>query len=59
MEYDVNDGKFEANYRYPEEVDVEVFDIDSGRREAALKVRYGDKPVVYPPIPEDAVEWKP
>ena len=57
MEYDVKDGKFDANYKYPEEVDVE--DMDEDRRETALRARYGDKPVVYPPLPEGAMEWKP
>ena len=38
------------SFRYPDEVDVK--DVDEDRREAALKARYGDKPVVYPLIPE-------
>jgi len=59
LEYDVKDGKFNAFYRYPEEVDVEVFDVDSGRRETALKARYGDKPVIYPTISDGAFELKP
>lgn len=58
MEYDVKDGKFSAFYRYPDEVDVEVFDVNSDRRETALKARYGDKPVIYPPIPEGTFELK-
>lgn len=57
LEYDVKDGKFNAFYRYPDEVDVEV--VDEERREAALKARYGDKPVIYPPIPDGAFELKP
>jgi hypothetical protein len=59
LEYDVKDRKFTASYKYPEEVDVEIFDVYGERREAALRARYGDKPVIYPPIPEGAVEWKP
>lgn len=56
MEYEIKDGKFEARFKYPEEVDVESFDID--RREEALKRRYGDKPVIYPPIPDHFLEIK-
>ena len=49
MEYEVKGTKFDAQFKYPEEVDVESFDDD--RREIALKKRYGDKPVIYPPWP--------
>ncbi len=48
MEYAVEGEKFDAVYRYPEEVDVERF--DDGRRAAALHKRYGDKPVMYTPL---------
>ncbi len=57
MEYDIKGGKFEVSFRYPEEVDVEV--VDDARREAALRARYGDKPVIYPPPPTGAFELKP
>lgn len=57
LEYEIKDGKFEINYRYPDEVDVEV--IDDERRQAALRARFGDKPVVYPPMPKTAFELKP
>lgn len=57
LEYDIKDGKFEINYRYPDEVDVEV--IDDERRQTALRARFGDKPVVYPPMPKTAFELKP
>lgn len=50
MEYEVKGTKFDARFKYPEEVDVESFDED--RREIALKKRYGDKPVIYPPWPD-------
>ena len=49
MEYEVKGTKFDAQFKYSEEVDVEDFDED--RREIALKKRYGDKPVIYPPWP--------
>lgn len=57
MEYDIRDGKFSVAFRYPDEVDVEV--PDRTRREAALKARFGEKPIVYPPLPEEAFELKP
>lgn len=57
MEYDIKDGKFDAIFKYPDEVDVEV--IDDERRQAALRARFGDKPVVYPPPPKGAFELKP
>jgi hypothetical protein len=48
MEYDVKDRRFAVAFFYPEEVDVEV--IDDKRLKAALRARFGDKPVVYPAI---------
>jgi hypothetical protein len=56
MEYVVKDGKFHASFKYPEEVDVT--EPDSDRRDAALQARFGDKPVVYPPM-EGMFEYKP
>ena len=56
MEYEVHGTKFSAKFKFPDEVDVESFDVD--RREEALKRRYGDKPIVYPPVPEHFMELK-
>lgn len=50
MEYEVRGGKFDVRFQYREELDPDDYVAD--RREAALKKRYGDKPVIYPPIPE-------
>lgn len=50
MEYEIRGNRFDARVKYPDEVDVESFDVD--RREVALGNRYGDKPVIYPPIPD-------
>lgn len=58
MGYDLKDGEFSVAFRYPEEVDVER-SFDDNIREAALRARYGDKPVLYPPMPESASEFKP
>lgn len=49
MEYEINGRKFDASFKFPDEVDVESFEVD--RQGEALKKRYGDKPVIYPPMP--------
>ncbi|MDT8759091.1 hypothetical protein MZO42_10310 [Sphingomonas psychrotolerans] len=54
MEYDVKGSEFAVTFKYPDEVDVEIFDRE--RRAKALRDRYGDKPIVYPPPPEGAFE---
>lgn len=58
MEYVIEDGKFEAKFKSPEEIGVEGDDDVLERRDAVLKARYGDKPIVYPPPPEDAFELR-
>ncbi|RYG35035.1 MAG: hypothetical protein EON93_07170 [Burkholderiales bacterium] len=58
MEYDIKDGRFEVSFKYPDEVNVEVA-FDGDRREDALRARYGDRPVIYPPPPYGAFELKP
>lgn len=57
MEYVVKDGKFRASFKYPDEVDVRG-EPDDERRQAALRARFGDKPVVYSPM-EGMYELKP
>lgn len=57
LEYDIKGGSFEASFQYPEDVDVEV--VDGARREAALRARYGDKRVIYPPPSAGAFKLKP
>ena len=49
MKYGINGTTFVTNFAYPDEVEVESFDLD--RREAALKEHFGNKPVIYPPPP--------
>ena len=49
MEYVVIGTKFDASFKFTEEVNPDEYDDD--RREAALHARYGDKPVIYPPAP--------
>jgi hypothetical protein len=50
MEYEVRGGKFDTQFKYRGELDPDDYVVD--RRRAALKARYGDKPVIYPPRPE-------
>ncbi|HUD90623.1 hypothetical protein [Sphingobium sp.] len=57
MEYEIKDGKFDVSFRYPDEVKVETISME--RREAALRARFGEKPVVYPPPPGTGFELKP
>ena len=57
LEYEVRDRKFHVSLKYPEEVNVEIFDDE--RRETVLRARFGDKPVVYPPPPKSAFELQP
>jgi hypothetical protein len=57
MEYAIEDGHYSVSFKYPEEIDVDT--MDPKHREDALRARYGDKPVVYPPMPEGAFELKP
>ncbi|SER03722.1 hypothetical protein [Sphingobium sp. YR768] len=59
LEYEIKGGKFEVSFRYPDEVNVETYDEGDKRRGNALRARFGDKPVVYPPMPEGAFELKP
>ncbi|HEX7853036.1 MAG TPA: hypothetical protein VF503_05005 [Sphingobium sp.] len=50
MEYEINGTKFDVHFTFPDEVDPEDYATD--RRRVALKKRYGDKPVIYPPMPD-------
>jgi hypothetical protein len=50
MEYEIKGTAFDAHFLFPEEIDQKVH--ASQRRPVVLKRRYGDKPIIYPPIPE-------
>lgn len=56
MEYEIRNGKFDTRLTYPGDLKPDD-DVDD-RREAVLKARYGDKPVVYPPPPPGMMELK-
>jgi len=51
MEYAVRDGRFDADFLYPDQLDPEETSYD--RRKRALYKRFGDKPVIYPPMDDD------
>lgn len=51
MEYFVAEGRFDADFLYPDQLDPEETSYD--RRERALEKRFGDKPVIYPPMEDD------
>lgn len=49
IEYGVLGKKFNAVFKFPDELNPDEYEDE--RREVALHARYGDKPVIYPPIP--------
>lgn len=54
LEYDVRDGRFNSSYTYADQLDPDE-DSDE-RRDRLVRARFGDKPVIYPPLGPDAVE---
>lgn len=54
LEYVVRNGKFSATFNYPDDIDPEEEPLD--RRERIVKRHFGDKPIVYPPWPNDGDE---
>jgi hypothetical protein len=51
IEYVIHNGKFAATFSYPDDIDSEEEPLD--RRDRIVKRHFGDKPIVYPPFPED------
>ena len=51
MEYLVKDGKFDAVFVYPDELDPEEDSMD--RRTRIVRRYFGDKPIVYPQLGEE------
>lgn len=52
IEYLVENGRFTATFTYPDEIDTEdICDLD--RRDLIVRRYFGDKPIVYPPRPDD------
>lgn len=53
----IDGERFTAHFDYDRRLDVEN-DLHDYREDTLLK-RYGEKPIIYPPPPIDAVEWRP
>lgn len=51
LHYDFKDEQFDARFEYPDKWNPDEFTHE--RMERALKERFGDKPVIYPPRGED------
>lgn len=51
MEYEIKGTSFDAKLIYPDEIDHDL--SISELREVFLQRRFGDKPVIYPPISDD------
>jgi hypothetical protein len=51
MEYEVQGTKFHVKFQFPEEIDPEESELE--RRPRALERHFGDKPVIYPPLPHN------
>lgn len=47
MNIAIRNGAMDSIFAFPDEVDLDPSDM--GRRDSALRRRYGDKPVIYPP----------
>jgi hypothetical protein len=51
--FDIKDGKFDAEFLYTADLKQHPFEYDY--RQDALDARYGDKPIIYPPM--DDGDW--
>jgi hypothetical protein len=49
MEYAINGTQFDVSFQFPDQIDPKESEFE--RRPRALKRRFGDKPIVYPPWP--------
>jgi hypothetical protein len=49
MEYVIHDGTFHAHFTYPDEIDKKEDHFE--RRDRIVKRHFGDRPIVYPPLP--------
>lgn len=54
IEYLVRNGEFEASFTYADEIDPEEEPLD--RRDRVVAKHFGEKPIVYPPMPSDEDE---
>ena len=57
MHYTINGGKFDAKFDFGEL--RRPGESGDDRRERVLRARFGDKPIIYRPMPEGATEYRP
>lgn len=50
MDFVLRDGKFTVAFVYPDDIDVEEDPFE--RRDRVVRRHFGDKPIVYPPMPD-------
>lgn len=56
IEYVIRNGKFHASFTYADEIEPEERSFE--RRDAIVAKHFGNKPIVYPPMPDDTMEYK-
>lgn len=54
IEYIIRDGRFDASFTYPDQIDPE--DDEFVRRDRVVARYFGEKPIHYPPPPDDEDE---
>lgn len=55
LSYAIAGNAFDANFQYPD--DLSEDESPEERRSRILKARYGDKPINYPPPPDDVMHY--
>lgn len=56
IEYVIRDGKFDATFTFADDIDPEKDPME--RRDQVVRRHFGDKPIVYPPLPgREAVRY--
>lgn len=56
IEYVVRGREFDVSFTYADEIDPEEEPLD--RRDRIVAKHFGTKPIVYPPPPDDAMDFK-
>ena len=59
MEYTIDNGSFHAQFAFDDVEKENAATGSDGRRERFLRARYGDKPIIYPPMPAGSMEYHP
>ncbi len=56
MRYTVDQGKFHASFDFDDLEHLDETTLD--RRTRVVHARFGDKPIIYPPLPKGAMEYR-